>query len=425
MTLRERKYDIDKVYIVGGGTFSHIRNHLALAAPAFGTTARQLFELAVTRSNTVNLVLTRMADPKSKLVTTDDLSKFALEIVEDPYAKIVFWTPAVVDFDGHVRGNSYSELLDPDPSGPHAERLHTSEGPRMLEIYPAPKILPVFRQGPFGRKDLFLVAFKTTTGATPDVQYKAGLSLLKNTSANLVLANDVVTRLNMVIVPEEARYFETTNREEALEGLVHMAFDRSKNTFTRSQVVSHVGVKWDDPRIPDNLRAVVDHCIARGAYKPFEGKTVGHFAVRGPDGTIITSKRKSNFNHLRETGMVLIRPIGDDRVEAEGGKPSVGGMSQKIIFDTHPKAHCIVHMHVPPKPGASLSTRDQRPYECGSHGCGKNTSEGLREVAPGIQAVMLDNHGPNIVFEKDVPAEQVIEFIEANFDLENKTGGLF
>lgn len=33
-----------RVVIIGGGTFSHLRTHLALAAPAFGTTAKQLFE---------------------------------------------------------------------------------------------------------------------------------------------------------------------------------------------------------------------------------------------------------------------------------------------------------------------------------------------------------------------------------------------
>lgn len=32
-----------RVVILGGGTFSHVRTHLALAAPAFGTTAKQLY----------------------------------------------------------------------------------------------------------------------------------------------------------------------------------------------------------------------------------------------------------------------------------------------------------------------------------------------------------------------------------------------
>jgi len=410
-----------RIVIVGGGTFSHVRNHLALAAPAFGTTARKLFNEAVQYSGEVCLKLTRMADPTSPIVTTEDLRTLAQELVEDPNTKIVFWTPAVVDFDGVVRDCVPAGMQI--PPGPKAKRLQSKGGPREMVLTPTPKILSLFRQG--ACKNIFLVAFKTTTGATPDEQYRAGLSLLKNSSSNLVLANDVVTRLNMVIVPEEARYYETTDREEVLIGLVRMALLRSKNTFTRSKVVADEGVSWSDPSIPANLREVVNHCIARGAYKPFEGKTVGHFAVRGPDGTIITSRRKSNFNQLSQIGMVRIRPIGGDVVEAEGGKPSVGGMSQKIIFDQHPDIANIVHFHVCPRPGIQLSTRDQRPFECGSHQCGQNTSQGLTLVAEGIWAVMLDNHGPNIGFGKDVPAARVIEFIEANFDLNTKTGGVF
>ena len=34
-----------QIYIFGGGTFSHVRNHMALAAPAFGETAKRLAEL--------------------------------------------------------------------------------------------------------------------------------------------------------------------------------------------------------------------------------------------------------------------------------------------------------------------------------------------------------------------------------------------
>ena len=168
----------------------------------------------------------------------------------------------------------------------------------------------------------------------------------------------------------------------------------------------------------------MEYCISKGAYKPFKGKTVGHFAVRGENGAIITSRRKSNFNDLPSVGMVKIKPSGENNVLAYGGKPSVGGMSQKIIFDNHPDAYNIVHFHCPLKKGVSLSTRNQRPFECGSHECGLNTSEGLEIVEDGILAVMLDNHGPNIVYGKDVSAQKVISFIEKNFDLKQKTGGL-
>lgn len=408
------------IRIVGGGTSNDVRTHLALSCKVYGTTAKALAQMCARQGETSELILTRMADASSPYETNADLAVLVEDLVADPTARIVFWNPAICDFDGQVGDIA---------SGPKAPRLQSRAGEQWMRLTPADKLVRRFRAQ---RKDLFLVAFKTTAGATPDEQYRAGLGLLKEASANLVLANDVVTRLNMVIVPEESRYHETTDREEALNGLVEMARLRSTNTFTRSKVVSDIGVAWDDPVIPDNLRAVVDHCIARGAYKPFRGKTVGHFAVRGPDGTIITSRRKSNFNELATLGMVKIEPVGADAVIAYGGKPSVGGMSQRIIFDTYPDAHNIVHFHCPLRPHVrDVPVRDQRPYECGSHECGQNTADGLVFVEKGIRAVMLGQkdadllgqHGPNIVYDKDVSSEAVIDFIERHFDLDAKTGG--
>lgn len=65
--------------------------------------------------------------------------------------------------------------------------------------------------------------------------------------------------------------------------------------------------------------------------------------------------------------------------------------------------------------------RSQFENECGSHQCGQNTSQGLREEAPGIYCVYLDNHGPNIVFNKKTNPEDVINFIDKNFDLSKST----
>jgi hypothetical protein len=197
--------------------------------------------------------------------------------------------------------------------------------------------------------------------------------------------------------------------------------DRSKLTFTRSEVKPGSTISWThDSRIPDTLRTVVNHCIKRGAYKPFEGKTVGHFAVKVADDQIVTSIRKSNFNELDKTGMVLIETVGPNQVVAHGAKPSVGGQSQRIIFEEHPDLDCIVHFHCPLRSPGAVSTRPQRPFECGSHECGKNTSDGL-EAYGSLKAVMLDQHGPNIVFNRDIDPNVVIDFIETHWDLERST----
>ena len=254
-------------------------------------------------------------------------------------------------------------------------------------------------------------------------QYLAGLNLLKKSSCNLVLANDVYHHRNMIITPEEARYCVTTNRDEVLTELVRMAKLRSHLTFTRSTVVAGEPVPWDSPEVFPALRTIVDHCIKSGAYKPFNGATVGHFACKLNENTFLTSIRKSNFNDLHKLGLVRVVTDGPDSVIAYGAKPSVGGQSQRIVFADHPDYDCIVHFHCPIKPGSKVPTVSQREYECGSHQCGENTSKGLAKFG-NLSAVYLSEHGPNIVFNHTINPQEVIDFIEANFDLADKTGGL-
>lgn len=414
------------VHVVGGGTMSHVRTHFSLCAPAFGETARRIAELcrAHDRTMDVRLHLTRMADPASKLVTNRDVRELAKELTADPRTKIVFFNPAIVDFDG---------IVGDVPSGKYADRLKTSDdgGKELtytLTLKPAPKILRLFRKGggepgdPEPRKDIFLVGFKATKGASPGEQYRQGLKALKTSSANLILANDVETHLNMVIVPEEATYHVTTNREEALKGLVEMAYLRSHLTFTRSTIVAGDPVPWDSELVPSSLRAVIDYCIERGAYKKFLGVTAGHFAAKIDDTTFLTSRRKTDFNDMKRVGLVKVRTDGPDSVIAYGSKPSVGGQSQRIVFSEHPDADCVVHFHCPIKPGSAVPIVSQREYECGSHECGRNTSRGLKRFG-NLLAVYLDQHGPNIVFNRSVDPQEVIAFVEANFDLTEKTGG--
>ena len=198
------------IRIVGGGTISHVRNGLALCAPAYGTTAKALLALCQAHDKTADLTLTRMADPTSTIETSVDLEHWVRSTAADSNAKIIFWNPTVVDFNGHI---------GTVPSGHQAQRLNSKDDKLNIELTPANKLVELFRQQ---RNDIFLVAFKTTTNATPEEQYSAGLSLLKSSNANLVLANDTVTGLNMVVTPEEARYHETHDREVALAGLVEM-----------------------------------------------------------------------------------------------------------------------------------------------------------------------------------------------------------
>jgi hypothetical protein len=410
------------IHVIGGGTVSHVRNHLGLVAPAYGTTARRIAELCREHSDKmdVELHLTKMADHTSSLETWDDLKELVMKISEDTRTKMIFFNPAVVDFSGVV-----SDV----PPDKYTDRLESYYGGKptvqIMHLQALPKLINMIRRGEGGstaRKDIFLVGFKATCGASKEEQYERGLRLLKQSSANLVLANDTRTHVNMIITPEEAAYHTTTDREVALRNLVEMAYLRSHLTFTRSIIIGSDPVGWESELVPTSLRTVVDHCIARGAYKKFLGVTAGHFAVKIDDHTFLTSRRKTDFNDMRNVGLVKVTTDGPDTVIAYGSKPSVGGQSQRILFGEHPEYDCVVHFHCPIKADSSVPVISQREFECGSHECGKNTSRGLRRFG-NFSAVYLGNHGPNIVFNRSINPEEIISFIEANFDLTGKTGG--
>lgn len=407
-----------KVHIFGGGTFFHVANHLALSAPAFGTTAKKLKDLCKARFKGMSVVnhLTKMAG--GDLETNADVQSRVNEVVDARDTKVVFFNCALVDWDMSavtVADDCYNKF------GKYVTRLETSGAQPILYLKQSEKVINTIRKD---RKDIFLVGFKTTCGADKQTMYEKGLKLCKDASANLVLVNDTKTRWNMIITPEEAAYGETDDRDEALRELVEMAYYRSHLTFTRSTVVEGTPVSWYDERVPESLRTAVDYCIQSDAYKPFNGSTVGHFAVKLSDTEFLTSIRRTNFNKLSENGLVYVRTDGPDTVLAYGAKPSVGGQSQRIIFKDHVGFDCVLHFHSPLKDNHvdDIPIRSQREVECGSHQCGKNTSDGLKQFGR-LKAVMLDNHGPNIVFPRDIDPQEVIDFINNNFDLSKKTGG--
>ena len=276
------------------------------------------------------------------------------------------------------------------------------------------------------RKHIFLVGFSETFGKTQDEQYLQGLKLCKEASCNLVFASDEVSKFCMVITPEEARYPKlkkgTDWLADGIDELVDITKHRSHLTFTQSTVVAGDPIAWNSELVPASLRTVVDYCRNNGAYKPFSGVTAGHFAVKINDTTFLTSIRKTDFNKLPEIGLVKVETDGPDTVLAYGAKPSVGGQSQRIVFKDHVGYDCIIHFHCPKKSNSTVPTVSQREIECGSHACGKNCSNGLQQFG-NLKAVYLDEHGPNIIFNKSIDPQEVIKFIDENFDLSQKTGG--
>lgn len=432
------------IHIFGGGTVAYVANHLAICAPAYGHTAETLMYMCENRfkeTADVHLELTRMGGygfnethgGQVPMETNEDVAARIETLKKDPNTKIIFFSCALVDWKPQwaslfAKGKSIAKtLLGIDINGnslfgKHNLRLETKNANYInLALIPTDKIIGNIRTG---RKDIFLVGFKTTCGASKQEMYEKGLRLCKEGSCNLVLVNDTKTRWNMIVTPEEAAYHETDFRHEVLENLVDMVYYRSQLTFTQSTVVEGKPVEWADPRLPDSLRKVVEYCISGGAYKVFGGGTVGHFACKLSDTEFLTSIRKSDFNKISEIGLVYVKTDGPDTVLAYGAKPSVGGQSQRIVFKDHPGFDCICHFHSPLKENHpdNIPVISQREVECGSHQCGNNTSKGLQSFG-NLKAVMLDKHGPNIVFPKTIDPQEVMDFIERNFDLSKKTGG--
>lgn len=525
-----------KIVILGGGTNTYISNHLALSAPAYGTTAIELakkFKIHSENKMDVQLILTKMASSgidcakvrnelkdcnneilelssipnrnetqekllqsrypyKSRLEnylgsfeglnpdTPEEVESIVDKLIADPDTRVIIFNVAMVDYrpEQLLEERSDWESVWNQPFknkfGKYEGRLSTSEHPEiLLEMYAADKIIQKIRKE---RKDILLVGFKTTCGATKEEQFLKGLKLCKDASANIVFVNDVdknrINNLNNLlkekenlesilplqhsisinlstiekeiqalqnnglVTPEESSYWYNT-RDEALDSLVQMVVDRSHLHFTRSTVIDSETISWDSEEIPNVLRDVVNHCVAQGAYKTFTigdsigtKGSVGHFAYKVNETTFLTSKRKSNFNELDKIGLVKVVTDGPDHIYAYGAKPSVGGQSQRIIFDMYPHLDCILHFHSPLRQEYrnEFSIKSQFEVECGSHECGQNTAQGLNEYVldngQKVYAVHLDHHGPNIVFSKETDSNSLIRFVEKYFDMSKKTTGL-
>jgi hypothetical protein len=205
--------DRKEIHILGGGTVYHIRNHLALTAPAYGNTARDIFDILMFKELsssewTVKEHLTKIASSGiSTLETNQDVSDLIDKLIANKNVKIIFFNVELIDYE---------------------EILKTSECDRTVRLTPAAKLIGKMRKE---RKDIFLVGFKTTCGSSEDDQFLTGLNLLKSASCNIVLANDTKTSLNMIITPEQARYCVTTDRCDVLKELVDITLEQCNKIY--------------------------------------------------------------------------------------------------------------------------------------------------------------------------------------------------
>ena len=441
-----------KIYVFAGGTFNQVAPHLALSAPAFGTIGIDLYELLIERIQEepdyqhleVVLLPTSMAlgnayerlgqdvvaqakrtyksaGIRKQLKSNQDLLKVVDYLVSQQSTRCIMMTSAVCDFEARRIG---STQIPPGFSYP--ERLD-SRHDWNVELSASEKIINRIRST---RKDIFLVSFKATYNQ-PEELYSKALAQLKRSSSNLVFANDILTRKNMVVTPEEYPY-KYDSRIAASYSLVDMTLKRLNLHFSRTimrPIESTADLKElsDTGGIPSNFIPVLSYAISHNAFKPFNSKTTGHFGcvVEGQDFQRISSVRKVNHNRVFQEGVAKIY-INRSLIEAGGAKPSVGEHTQQMIYqELQGKVHSIIHFHCPLKnPNKFKARRKQFAYECGSVECGMNTTKGMQDFGDGIYAVHLDQHGPNIAFHRDTDPQKVIEFIDTHWDLKAKEGGL-
>lgn len=300
-----------RIVILGGGTNSYISNHFAVSAPAYGQTAIQLAEMYREHPDNkmdVELILTKMADPHNPTApdTPEDVEAVVDRLIADPATRVIVFNVAMVDFrptyltEWRKEDKTLGE--DTDVFGKYERRISTAGSIKIdLELQPYQKVINKVRKE---RKDILLVGFKTTCGATKEEQYEKGLKLCKDASANIVFVNDVdknrirkVQSINMqisnvewsltglvlsdkgalehkaileqklrdlrseleqyqnngLVTPEESSYWYPF-RELALKALVQMSLDRTHLHFTRSTVIDSETVAWNvTQRVPAKI----------------------------------------------------------------------------------------------------------------------------------------------------------------------------
>lgn len=194
------------VHIFGGGTVNYVRNHLALCAPAYGGTAKYLYQLfkQIDLNYPVQLHLTRMANSASGMETNAHVASWLDELLAQPETRAIVFNVALCDFDGQI-GDV--------PSGKYAQRLKSREGELVMRLTPADKLLQRVKAR---RPDAKLVGFKTTAGATFEEQLRLAERQLTETGTDWVFANDTVTRENYLVSLTGSKHGTRENLLEVL-----------------------------------------------------------------------------------------------------------------------------------------------------------------------------------------------------------------
>lgn len=240
-----------KIVILGGGTNTYISNHFALSAPAYGTTAIKLEEKFRQHSENkmdVNLYLTKMAHPDCKDApdTPEDIEALVDKLVADPDTRVIIFNVAMVDYKPlslsteKAVAEGYDQVLLTSDFGKYTQRLNTTKDPYInLELGVQHKTIQKIRKE---RKDILLVGFKTTCGATKEEQFQKGLKLCKDASANIVFVNDVDKNR----ISELQKCIEYFNKNEKPFSILKEKIDTGVVDETERQIYLHYNQQYNN-----------------------------------------------------------------------------------------------------------------------------------------------------------------------------------
>lgn len=208
-----------KIVVLGGGTFSRIACHLSLATPAFGTTATQIHSFIcdplgfgrLPKGVKPILKLTKMADSLSDLVTNKDVADYIDKLLDDSTVKAIVMNVALCDF---TMANPINQT-----------RLSSSDSYAVTLVGDKLKVIEAIKTR---RPDIFVVGFKTTADASSLEQAEAAKALIQRSGADLVLANDILTRNNMLmgkdLIPHDG-YLTNIRRASLLNSIAQQCID--------------------------------------------------------------------------------------------------------------------------------------------------------------------------------------------------------
>lgn len=237
------------ICILGGGTNTYISSNIALSAPDYGSTAIKLeskFMSHPENKMNVHLYLTKMAHPDCEDApdTPEQVEALVDSLISDPNTKVIIFNVTVIDFKPTYltewRQADKSLGLDTSTFGKYTNWITTKGTPVIdLELKPYHKIINKIRKE---RKDILLVGFKTTCGSTKEEQFREGLKLCKDASADVVFIDDVdKDRINKL--QECIDYF---NINKTLFSLLKEKIDTRTATEGEQQVYVHYSQQYNN-----------------------------------------------------------------------------------------------------------------------------------------------------------------------------------